>query len=225
MLVCRENKRTVTLKLHKAQSLSFSVSLSHSHLFFFHSTPTFFSVPLYLSYTGTGQFPEPVFPFCFPVHVSFTCICFCVPLCVPVRHPPVSDWLSANSLKCHNCLISQEQAFWKVTSCARCSLSQIATFSAWCSNIKKRVFRRCVNTLLIGSSAGTSQGLKKEFSNCGRLTKKELIPIYFSMDRHSVFLSQDKVEKICSHGFFVFTYTWLKPDLGFCREFTDQFMK
>lgn len=143
---------------------------------------------------------------------------------------PVSDWLSANSLKCHNCLISREQAFWKVTSCARCSLSQIATFSAWCSNIKKRVFRRCVNTLLIGSSAGTSQRLKKEFSNCGRLTKKELIPIYFSMDRHSVCCPRTRWKRyvvMVSHspGFFVFTYTWLKPDLCFCREFTDQFMK
>lgn len=198
MLVCLKNKRTVTLKLHKAQSLSFSVSLSHSHLFFFPFDPHLFfcpSVPLlYRNW--------PISWACFSILLPCACIfymhMFLRSSVCACSSSPVSDWLSANSLKCHNCLISREQAFWKVTSCARCSLSQIATFSAWCSNINKRVFRRCVNTLSIGSSAGTSQSLKKEFSNCGRLTKKELMPIYFTMDRHSVCCPRTRWK---SHGF------------------------
>lgn len=55
----------------------FSLSVFHLSCFLpFNLHPS--SFPLYLSYTGTGQFPEPVFPFCFPVRVSITCVCFCV---------------------------------------------------------------------------------------------------------------------------------------------------
>ena len=147
----------MTVKLHKPRRLSFSVSLS---LVFFHSTPPPPALPLlYRNW--------PISWACFSILLPCACIFYmrmflCSSVCA-CSSSSVCDWLSANSLKCHNSLVSQEEAGWRMTQCARWSLSQVVTFSAWCLHQSTCSWTSCKHVIDSAISLGFDRRISNNF--------------------------------------------------------------